>query len=873
MKKLHFIISLMFCAIEIIAQNINVSAPHTVAVGEQFKLMYTIQTQDVKGFRAGNIPDGLDVLMGPSTSSQSSFQMVNGHTSSSSSITYTYILSAEKAGTYTIPAAHATVNGKAATSPTWKIKVSGQAQSNGGGNSNTHGNPGAQVRQAGATISGNDLFIRVSANKHRVHEQEPILLTYKVYTQVELTQLEGKMPDLKGFHTQEIPLPQQKSFHLETVNGRPYRCVTWSQYVMYPQMTGKLEIPSITFKGIVVQENRNVDPFEAFFNGGSGYIEVKKDIVAPAVNITVDPLPQRPADFSGGVGRFAVSASLDKQTVAANDPITLRVVVSGNGNLKLLKQPTIETPKDFDKYSPKTTDKTKLTANGLEGSMVYDYLFVPRHQGDFTIPAIHFTYYDTDTNSYKTITTKPLQIHVTPGNGGSGNVKDFSEKDQDIHGLKLSDDTTYAKDIIFGSGIYTTAIIITLIVFAMLLWIFRQRAIANADIVGSRGRKANKVATKRLKRAAKLMQQHKESEFYDEVLRALWGYVGDKLNMPVSELSRENISEQLTNRNVNTDIITTFVEAIDECEYARYAPGEARGKMNSVYEKAMNGITNIDDFLKGKKKGNDAYGKETSKNASNSGTPVMTLLILCLSLLSNVLSANAATKQEADEAYAKGNYQFTITTYEQIVKTSPSAENFYNLGNAYFRSENITKALIAYNKAALIAPADKDIRHNLQTARNRTIDKMQPQQNTFIVAVWQTFVDTFNTNTWAYISLLSLIVVVLLTLTYIFAEPVILRQLGFFGSITLFIVFVLSNICAYSQYSRLTANDGAIIVTDVCLVKKTPEKKAVDETTIHEGTHLRIIDESIKGWYEVVLDDGTEGWIEESNVERIIIKM
>lgn len=209
------------------------------------------------------------------------------------------------------------------------------------------------MRQAGSSISGSDLFIKVSANKKHVTEQEPILLTYKVYTLVELTQLEGKMPDLKGFHTQEVPLPQQKQFHTEMVNGRPYKCVTWSQYVMYPQMTGKMEIPSINFKGIVVQQNRNVDPMEAFFNGGSGYVEVHKDIKAPGITISVDPLPQRPANFSGGVGKFNISATIDKKEVKAGEPINIRVVVGGIGNLKLLKQPIIEFPKDFDKYDAK----------------------------------------------------------------------------------------------------------------------------------------------------------------------------------------------------------------------------------------------------------------------------------------------------------------------------------------------------------------------------------------------------------------------------------------------------------------------------------------------------------------------------------------
>lgn len=858
MNRFSTIVTLLFCAIVVMAQNITVNAPSHVGVGEQFKLMYTIPTQDVKNFRAGNIPEGLDVLMGPSTSSQSSFQMVNGHTSSSSSITYTYIVSAEKAGTYTIPAAHAVVNGKSVASPAHKIKVSGQSQAN-SGNSSAQGNRGAQVRPAGAAISGNDLFIRVSANKKRVHEQEPVLLTYKVYTQVELTQLEGKMPDLKGFHTQEVALPQQKSFKIENINGRPYRTVTWSQYVMYPQMTGKLEIPSITFKGIVVQENRNVDPFEAFFNGGSGYIEVKKDIVAPAVEIQVDPLPQRPSNFSGGVGHFSISGSLDKQTVAANDPVTLRVVVSGNGNLKLIKQPEVNFPKDFDKYSPKSTDKTRLTANGLEGNIIYDFLFVPRNQGEYTIPAVEFTYYDTSTNSYHTVKTNPLSLKVTPSTGGKSAVADFSEKDQDIRGLKSADvPQTLATNIIFNKPLYKIFIVLILLGFIILIWIFRRRAIANADIVGTRGRKANKVAAKRLKKAAKLMHQHKEAEFYDEVLRALWGYVGDKLNIPVSELSRENITERLLSHNVDNGIVTIFVDAIDECEYARYAPGEKRGKMNGVYEKAMNGITNIDDFLN--KKGNSKRGN------------MPLILVLLIAMFASAFDASAVTKKEADEAYSKGDYQFAIKTYEQLLAKEPSAENYYNLGNAYYRSDNITKAIIAYNKASLLNPADADIQHNLGVARSKTIDKMQPRQQTFIVAWYEAFVNMFTINTWAYLSIASLLLVVLLTLTYLFADVVLLRQIGFFGAVLLLILFFVCNICAYSQYSNLKANDGAVIISDACQLKKSPEQKAVDETTVHEGTHLRIVDETIKGWFEVILDDGTEGWVESKCVERIVIE-
>ncbi len=584
------------------AQSITGSAPAQVAVGEQFRLTYTINSDDVDGFRAGTIPNEFEVLMGPSTSRQSSFQMINGRTSSSTSITYTYILSATSNGTFTIPPARATVNGKHVTSNVLRIKVSGQAQSNSGGQRQQQAPSG--VRNAGTPISGSDLFIKVSANKSRVHEQEPILLTYKVYTLVELTSLNGKMPDLKSFYSQEIPLPQQKKFTVENVNGRPYRTVTWSQYVMFPQMTGKLEIPPITFEGMVVQANQNVDPFEAFFNGGSGYVEVKKQIKAPGLTVEVLPLPERPANFSGGVGRFNIKATLDSHEVKANDPVTLKVTVSGVGNMKLLKEPVVSFPQDFDKYDAKQNEKTKLTPNGLEGSVTYEFLAVPRHQGTYDIPPIEFVYYDTQENAYRTIKTEPLKLNVAKGSG-SGRSGGYSEQQEieqlnnDIHFIKTGDARQHQTgDYFFGSTGYWIALALLLLTFISLFVIFRQRAIDNANIGKMRGKKANKVAVKRLKKADKLMKANKPNEFYDEVLRALWGYVGDKLNIPVEQLSRDNITQRLSERNVDEATIGQFIGALDECEFERYAPGDAKGNMSKTYNAAVTAITHIDGKIK-----------------------------------------------------------------------------------------------------------------------------------------------------------------------------------------------------------------------------------------------------------------------------------
>ena len=605
LEGLGWALFLLFLPFQVVAQTLTANAPQQVAVGEQFRLSFTVNTQNASGFRAGNIPDAFEVLMGPSTSSQSSFQMVNGHTSQSSSITYTFIVVATKNGTFTIPPAHVNVNGNTIASEPLKIHVSGQAAQGSQGSQGSQGGGAArqqqQMRDAGTPISGSDLYIKVSANKRRVYEQEPILLTYKVYTLVDLTQLQCEMPDLKGFHTQEVPLPQQKSFKIENVNGRPYRTVVWSQYVMFPQLTGKLQIPSITFDGIVVQRNRNIDPFEAFFNGGSGYVEVKKQIHAPGLDIQVDPLPQRPADFSGGVGTFSINAKLDKTETRANDPVTLRITVSGRGNLKLLKEPEVKFPKDFDRYDAKISDKTKLTSGGLEGSISYDFLAVPRHQGKYEIPPVEFTYFDTNTHSYKTIKTQAFTLDVAKGAPGSGTAVDYTGREdlkllgQDIRYIKTSASRQHGMgDFFFGSTAYWGLMALLVVIFVSLFVVFRQRAIAGADIVKQRGKKANKVATKRLRKAAKLKDMGKANEFYDEVLRALWGYVGDKLNIPVEQLSRDNITERLSGRGVQPDTIASFTGAIEECEFQRYAPGDPKGNMAKVYDKAMTAIGEIE---------------------------------------------------------------------------------------------------------------------------------------------------------------------------------------------------------------------------------------------------------------------------------------
>jgi tetratricopeptide (TPR) repeat protein len=832
------------------AQTLTASAPSRVAVGEQFRLTYTVNTQNVSDFRAGDIPSELEVLIGPNQSMQSSYQIINGHASQSSSVTYTYIVAATKGGSYTIPAARAVVDGKQIRSNTLSIKVIGST----GNNSRPYtGDEGEEVRDMGSRISGSDLFIKVSANKKRVFEQEPILLTYKVYTLVQLSQLRGDMPDLKSFYTQEVDLPNQKSFSIENVNGRPYRTCTWSQYVMFPQTTGKLQIPAITFEGIVIQQNRNIDPFEAFFNGGSGYVEVKKKIEAPGIEIQVDPLPQRPASFSGGVGKFNITAQLDKTETKANEPITLRVIVSGTGNLKLIKQPIVNLPKDFDKYEPKVTDKTKLTTAGIEGSKIYDMLIVPRHQGQYDIPPVEFTYFDTATKRYETVKSEGFHLDVAKGSG-TGSVSDFTgdgvnELNKDIRFIKTGDAKQHhTGDFFFGSGVYWGIIVALVIVFITLFVIFRQRAIDNANVTKMRGKKANKVATKRLKLAARLMTDNKPNEFYDEVLRALWGYVGDKLNIPVAQLSHDNISQKLAERNVHQSIIDKFIGAIDECEFERYAPGDPKGNMNKVYDKAMLAIEKIEEVMK---KG----GKKVSA-------------IVLLMLLAP-MAANAATKAEADSSYVNGNYQKAITEYESLLKQGASAEIYYNLGNAYYRTENITRAVLNYERALLLSPGDSDIRFNLQIARSKTIDKIVPESEMFFVTWYRSLVNMMSVDGWGRTALISLALVIVLFLVYLFSARVWMQKVGFFGGGVLLVLFVVSNFFAWQQRQNMLYRKGAVVVAPSVTVKSTPAQNGTDLFILHEGTKVIITDGSMKNWREVRLADGKKGWIESKKIEVI----
>lgn len=616
MKRLIHIFILVAFSLSTFADEVSlrVSAPSTVEVGGKFRVQFTVNTQNVSHFSAPDFK-GFEVIYGPATSSQSSFQMINGRTSQSSSIIYTYVLMAESVGNFTIGSASVQVDGKTVKSKPTQVRVlsggaGGASGGNyGGGNSNAGGGRASSAPEASSSstnISAKDLFMTATASRTTVHEQEAILLTYKIYTLVDLRELDGKLPTLDGFQIQEIPLPRTKEFSIEQYNGRNYRSVIWSQYLLFPQKSGKLTIPAITYEGVVITHNRNLDPIEAFFNGQSGYTEVKRKITTPTLTINVSPLPNKPEGFSGAVGKFSISSSMSTKEVDANEAVTLKISVQGSGNMKLISTPEVQFPKDFETYDAKVNDNFQLTRSGLSGTKDFEYLFVPRHAGTYEIPASEFIYFDTESRSYKTLKTEAYTLKVNKGKGGagqsvsnySGQQQDVQQLNQDIRFIKKGDvDLHQPGDTFFGTWKCWAAYLLPLLLFIIVMVLGRKQMKAHANVALSRGRKANKVALRRMKTAKKLLDNHDTGKFYDEVLRALWGYVGDKFNMSQESLNKENIEQSLTSRNVPDEQIQQFMKVLNDCEFARYAPGDVNENMGNVYNSAIDAISKMEDNL------------------------------------------------------------------------------------------------------------------------------------------------------------------------------------------------------------------------------------------------------------------------------------
>lgn len=611
MKHLGLLI-LLFISSVVYAQPVEfqASAPSVVATGEQFRLSYTINRQG-SNLQVPTL-EGFDLLMGPSTSQSSAISIVNGKTTTNVSFTYTYILEGVKEGTYQVPPATITVDGKQYKSNALKIEVvKGNANANGGGQSS-----GQQAARpdASAQINEQNLFVRVDVSRRNLYIGESLVATIKVYSKVDLTNFgRSKFPSFDGFLAEEIPTPQRIELVRETYNGEIYNVGVIRKMLLFPQHTGDITIDPFELECIVRQ--RVAGGGRSFFDDFFGnYREVRAMRRSKPVTVHVKELPVngKPLGFGGTVGNITMSVSLSADTVNANDALTYKVTFRGTGNLKLLRAPGVNFPLDFEAYDPKESRDIRTTENGMSGTVSFEYLIIPRYSGDYKIPSFRFSYFDPQSGTYKSIASPEYNVHVRKGvekgqtNIAGGNtVQSFKKEDvrqvgEDIRYLKTGD--LHLKPVgvrFFGTPGYWLALLIPLTLFVLGAVLNRRRIKANADIARVKNKAATKMARKRMKLAAVAMRAHNGEQFYEEVLKALWGYMSYKLNIDRSELNRDNISDILLKKGVSEDMIKEFMTVLDTCEYARYAPGSnSDQEMGKVYTDSIQVITKLDKNIK-----------------------------------------------------------------------------------------------------------------------------------------------------------------------------------------------------------------------------------------------------------------------------------
>lgn len=877
MKKLFCIVAFLLTAIfQMSAQNvIRVEAPDVVAVNEQFNVTFIIEGEKSPSDFQWSSGDDFQLVWGPQKGSSSSIQIINGKRSSSHQTTFTYILIPKATGTFQLPAATALLSGDRISSTQASIQVvsDGASSSQSSGQNGGKSSGGGQTSSTGSgEISSNDLFMRLSLSRTEVVIGEPITATLKIYQRANVVGFENaKFPTFNGFWSQETYVPNNIEFKRESLDDKIYNTAVLRTYVLIPQQSGTITIDPaelVCLVNIRTAPSTSNSLFDSFFQ--DEYRTIRKRVTTPAVKVKVNPLPAgQPASFGGGVGNFGISARLTTDNLKTHDAASLIITVSGRGNVALLEEPKVNFPPDFEVYDTKTTENTDKSNGGTSGSKSFEYPFIPRSHGDFTIDPVEYSYYDVNAGKYVTLRTEPLHVKVAKGKGGDSTPVTTVNSGVERKDVKsLADDIRFiftGKPGLSGSGSFFVGSVFFWILLALMILgatsvylAFRKVAAMRADVAGTKNRRATKMAQKRLKLAGEYLDKNLYTAFYEELHKALIGFVSDKLNMDMSEISKDNIASALTEGGVSEEQTKAFTDLLDACEFARYSPDGGNEAMRSHYDAALKVISSIDSGLK-------TGGKSLRK--------VVTVVTLLLSLGAsmNIQAKDLDSLWTAGvQAYTDGKFSDASAAWTSIEESGQkSAKLYYNLGNAWFKQGNYPKAILNYERALRLDPSYSDARYNLEFTSNFVQDKIEPVPEFILKSVARKVCYVMGSNAWAVIFLVLLAAALMMGLLFLLGSSVGKRRAGFYCGIVLLLLSAGALSFSIWQKSDSVKTDTAIVMSPVSSVKSSPSSgSSKDLFVIHEGTKVTILDE-VGTWKNIALADGRQGWITSNELEVI----
>lgn len=864
MKRLFITVITALMALAAAAQDvIKVEAPNVVAADEQFNVTFIIEGENSPSDFTWSAGSNFQVLWGPQSGHSVSTRIINGQRSRSEQTTYTYVLMPTSTGKFAIPTATAKVKGKEIKSASRTIEVAAAGSASSRSQGQQQGQP-AQRQQAG--VSDDDIFLTLDLSRTNVVVGEPITATLKLYQRVNVAGFENvTFPDFNGFWSQEIEAPTNIEFSREVYDGQIYNAALLRKFILIPQQQGAV---TITPADLVCLVNIRVASagnsiFDGFFDD---YRTIRKRVTSKAVTVNVSPLPAgAPASFAGGVGAFEISAKLSKDVLKTHEAGSLVVTVTGTGNVSLLEEPKVSFPPDMEVYDTKISDR--IDKSGLSGSKYYEFPFIPRSYGDFVIEPIKYSYYDVNAKKYVTLETPAIPLTVEKGNESEASgiiISGSSQKDVRTLGSDIRFISTKAPELVskgsffvWSPGFWTLTIL--LFVVAFILWAaLRKLAARRADVVGTKNRKATKMALKRLQLAGTFLKQNLYTAFYEELHKALIGFISDKLNMPMAEQSKERMSEALISKGADKALVDKFIGILDACEFARYAPDAGHEAMAAHYEEAVDIISSLDSEMK------------TKKNSSKASMLVLVAL-LALPVAASAQDAYVDSLwNAANAAYVDGRWADAVADYELISGMGlESAALYCNTGDAFFKDSNIPMAILYYERALKVDPSYEDARYNLTLLNSMIQDRIEPVPE-FVLKAWaRDICYVMDSNAWAACFIVFLALTLGLVLLFLLAPTAAGRRTGFFTGIVTLLLAVIALSFSVWQKNDYNDADNAIVMRPVTSVKSSPAAGAsTDLFILHEGTKVKVID-SVGTWDNIELADGRQGWIPASDIERI----